>query len=387
MKKMFLAILLVLLLALNFAIPGCLEEEDKKENPIKVELLGNEHKIYAGDSTTYVILVHNEREENDTITLSVADKPDGWVVTLNQTKFNMTATSRHGVFLQLNSSASAMKGDHKVKINALSDVDDKKYSKTITTKVIEGDDKVVEEGDKVEVDYVGYLGDFVIFETSVEEIGKERFVQKTPDFSTGRSYEPLKVFVGPEDDDSSDLYTSVVEGFWEGIMGMTEGQSRTVVLPPGKGYGVFENVTINETEEVIMVETMTFSEFRTRFKDDPLEGITVEHPFWKWNVSVEYVNQTEDVVRIANEPHLNETSTPYKWVSEVIYKNQSDHGGLGRILVRHHTEVGYRSIYEGSLADVVAIEDGQIKLFVNKSTNPLGVEILIFDITLIKIVD
>ncbi len=387
MKKMFTAILLTLLLALNFTITGCLEEEDKKEDPITIDLLGDEHKIYAGDSTTYIILVQNKRDENDTITLSVADKPEGWVVTLNQTKFNVTGNSEYGVFLLVNSSQSANKGDHKVKIEGLSDVDNKKYSKTIKTEVIKEDNNIADVGDKVEVDYVGYLGDFVIFDTSVQDIGRETTVRKTPEFGVGKTYEPLNVYIGPEDDDFTDPYTTVVEGFWEGMVGMSEGQSRTVVLPPEKGYGVFENATVNVTEEVIMVETMTLSDFRGLFSEDPLEGLTVEHPFWKWNVSVDYVNETEDVVRLVNEPHLNEAVNSYKWESEVIYKNQSDLGGKGRILVRHYAEVGDRGRFGGFQADVVAIEDGQIKLFINKSSNPLGLQILIFDITLIKIVE
>jgi hypothetical protein len=104
-------------------------------------------------------------------------------------------------------------------------------------------------------------------------------------------------------------------------------------------------------------------------------------------MSVDYVNETEDVVRLVNEPHLNEALNSYMWESEVIYKNQSDLGGEGRILVRHYAEVGDRGIFEGGQADVVTVEDGQIKLFVNKSSNPLGLKILIFDITLIKIED
>ena len=55
----------------------------------------------------------------------------------------------------------------------LSEVDDKKVSRTVTTKVIEADNKVAKDGDKVDVDYVGYLGEFVIFDTSIEDIGQE----------------------------------------------------------------------------------------------------------------------------------------------------------------------------------------------------------------------
>jgi FKBP-type peptidyl-prolyl cis-trans isomerase 2 len=267
-------------------------------------------------------------------------------------------------------------------------VDDKKYSKTISTKVIEEDDTVVKEGDKVEVDYFGYLGTFVLFDTSIQDIGRESSLTSTPEFPPpGKRYEPLDVYVGPEDDDTDDSYTTTVEGFWEGIIGMSEGQSRTIGVPPVKGYGMFENITINITEEVPMTEIMTFAGFRTYYDEAIIEGITLKHHFWDWNVSIDYVNETEDVVRLINEPHLNETSNPYRWESKVIYKNQSDHGGEGLILVKHDAHVGDRAIYKGFDADVTDVGDGQISLFYNKSGDPLGIQVLLFDITLLKIAE
>jgi hypothetical protein len=75
------------------------------------------------------------------------------------------------------------------------------------------------------------------------------------------------------------------------------------------------------------------------------------------------------------------------WESKVIYKNQSDNGGVGRILVQHDAHVGVKGVYKGFNADVTAIENDQITLFYNKSRNPLGAQILLFDITLLEIAE
>ncbi len=387
MEKLKVAALLALLLILNIAISGCFEEEAKKEKPIELELVGSSHKIYAGDSTTYVIIVKNNRDGNDTITLSIGDKPSGWEVTLNQTTINPTKKASFGIFLWVNASSDAAKGDHKVRIEAVSELDDTKDSISITTKVIGEDGKRVLLGDKVKVDYLGYLVDFRIFDTSIEDIARNIAIKKTPDFLARPSYEHFKVYVGPTDPDPIDEYGTAVEGFWEAIVGMKVGQSKTVVLPPSKAYGMYANATLNLTEEVLMLESMTFDEFDENYIEKPLEGVVMRHHFWGWNISIDYANESEDVVRILNEPYLNQTINPYGWDSEVIYKNQSDNGGEGRILVRHHVGVGMQGVYQNRSAEVKAIEEDQIKLEYNISSHELGDLDLIFDITLIDILD
>jgi FKBP-type peptidyl-prolyl cis-trans isomerase 2 len=386
MKKLKVVALLAILLGLNMVLSGCLEEE-KKEKPLQLELIGTSHKIFAGDSTTYVIVVQNNRNENDTITLSITDKPSEWDVTLNQTKINLTKKRSFGIFVVVNASQDASKGDHKVKIQAISDVDDTKTSISIITKVIEEDGTMVRQGDKVGVDYLGYLVEYKVFDTSIEDIARNGAIQKTSDFSARSSYEPLKVYVGPTDPDPSDPYGSVVEGFWEAIVGMRVGQSRTVILPPRKAYGEYTNATLNVTEEVLMLETMSLDDFNENYTEKPIEGLIMKHHFWGWNASIDYVNESEGVVRILNEPYLHRIINAYGWDSEVTYKNQSDNGGEGRILVEHYAEAGMQAVYLNRSAEVIAIEDDQIKLEYNISPHYLGNEILNFDITLVDILD
>lgn len=387
MMKLKVAVLLALLLILNIAVSGCFEEEAKKEKPLELELIGSSHNIYKGNSTTYVIIVKNNRNENDTVDLSIVSQPSGWDVTLNQSKMNLTKKRSLGIFVMVNASNDAAKGDHKVKIEASSSVDGAKDSVSITTKVIDEEGKKVLTGDKVKVDYLGYLVDFKVFDTSIEDVARNIAIRKTSDFQVIASYEPKKIYVGPTDPDPEDEYITDVEGFWEAIVGMKVGGSRTVVLPPSKAYGEFANATLNVTEEVIMLETLSYDEFDRNYNEDPIEGVVMRHHFWGWNTSIDYANESEDVVRIFNEPLLNQMINPYGWDSEVIYKNQSDNGGEGRILVRHDVEVGTKGTYQNRSAEVKGIEGDTIKLEYNISPHRLGDETLIFDIKLMDILD
>jgi len=71
---------------------------------------------------------------------------------------------------------------------------------------------VVQPGDKVRVHYVGRLEDGTVF-----------------DSSEGR--EPIEFLAGSSD---------VIEGVSEAVIGMQEGEKKTVTVPPEKGFGPHE---------------------------------------------------------------------------------------------------------------------------------------------------
>ncbi|UCE73760.1 MAG: FKBP-type peptidyl-prolyl cis-trans isomerase [Methanomassiliicoccales archaeon] len=386
MEKVKYVALLVLVLILNITLTGCFEEEEEKEPSIEIELIGGSHKIYAGHSTTYILLIKNNQDEADNITLGLSGQPSGWDVTLNQTSVHLKDKGTLGVFLVVNASKDASKDDYKVKIEAESETG-AKQSKTITTKVIGSDGVTVRIGDKVQTDYIGYQVDYAVFDTSIEAIAREASIRKGSTFSP-HGYQPLNVYVGPTDLDDNDDYITTVEGFWEAVVGMKVGQSRTVVLTPAKGYGEYANATINVTEDIPMIQTFSFSEFESYYpNEEPIEGVSMKHHFWEWDLSVDYVNETEDVVRILNEPYLNQIVTPYGWDTEIVYKNRSDNGGEGRIRVKHYAQNGMQTQYQNFPAEVLTVDEEQIKIKYNKGSHELATEILIFDITLLDIPD
>ena len=122
MQKFKIAALFVVLVMFSVAQAGCISDEPEKTPKLDISLVGGAHKIYAGDTTTYVILIDNNRDENDSITLNVESAPTGWEVTLNLTTFALEADSAFGIFVVVKSKDNAGTGDHKIKIQALSDL-------------------------------------------------------------------------------------------------------------------------------------------------------------------------------------------------------------------------------------------------------------------------
>ncbi|MEE9150229.1 MAG: FKBP-type peptidyl-prolyl cis-trans isomerase, partial [Thermoplasmata archaeon] len=60
---------------------------------------------------------------------------------------------------------------------------------------------------------------------------------KMEGFSIRPSYSPLKMYVNDTDPDESDDYGVLIEGFWEGALGMKVDETKVVRIPSEKGYG------------------------------------------------------------------------------------------------------------------------------------------------------
>jgi FKBP-type peptidyl-prolyl cis-trans isomerase 2 len=386
MQKLKIAALLIFVIIVNVAAAGCISDEEQKEEKLKLTVVGGTHKIYAGDTTSYIVLVDNNREENDTFNLSITSKPTGWEATINLTFLSLTAGASQGVIVVVKSSSTSKEGDHNVKIKAESGTFGNTKGLTIKTKVIsESGDKVI-VGDKVTVGYFGYLDDYSVFDTSEQDIGINNNIRKSPSFAIRQLFSDLDVYVGDEDPDDKDSYIITVDGFWEALVGMKTGQSRTVTFPPVKGYANFMNTSVNITEEIKMVETMTLNEFTTFYPTEQLiVGVSMEHRIWEWNFSIEYINETQDVVRIINEPNLNQIVTPYGWTTKVTYKNQSDNGGEGRIMMTHTAQSGMDAEYLGFPAEVLSVDQDQIHIKYNDSPHDLANEVLSFELTMVEI--
>lgn len=89
--------------------------------------------------------------------------------------------------------------------------------KTVTT------GSIVTMGSNISVDYIGSLENGKVFDTSIEKVALENNLS-----SHGGGYQPLKFTVGKG---------RVIKGFDEGVIGMKVGETRTLTIPPEKGYG------------------------------------------------------------------------------------------------------------------------------------------------------
>lgn len=225
--------------------------------------------------------------------------------------------------------------------------------------------KVAEEGDTVEIHYVGRLWDdraydgYRIFDTSYEDIpsvGEPSFTL-TYDHERERG-EPFEFTLGED----------VIDGWNENIEGMAEGESQTFVVPPEKGYGeknedlIFESST---TETFPVFQRMDLEEFEMIY-GTPSHNKVIEDLFWGWEKTVVSIDIDTESVTLRNDPDVGETYGPYideGWGAEVTSVNTSAAGGDGEIVVEHEVsdslkvDAGLLANYRGEFGQVQDLQD------------------------------
>lgn len=99
------------------------------------------------------------------------------------------------------------------------------------------------QGKQAKVDYVGRLLNGQVFDSSVPEVANGPF-PKSGTFRLRPGLQPITVPLNPN-------RPGVISGFMDALVGMTEGESKTVVLPPSEAYGpVRTHQNLSATTEV-----------------------------------------------------------------------------------------------------------------------------------------
>lgn len=102
----------------------------------------------------------------------------------------------------------------------------------------------IEAGDTVEIEYVGRTADGTVFDTSREAVASESgLADARPD----REFESLTVEVGAGE---------VLAGIDEALLGMSEGETATVDIPPEKAYGEWTDDHVREYDTDELSETL-----------------------------------------------------------------------------------------------------------------------------------
>ncbi|MDS0258060.1 peptidylprolyl isomerase [Haloarcula sp. S1CR25-12] len=94
----------------------------------------------------------------------------------------------------------------------------------------------VERGDGVTIHYVGRFEDGSLFDTSRQEVARHEDLITAQGVQPA-DYAPLSFTVGRGD---------IIEGIEEALVGMEEGEERTIEVPPEKAYGDIEEEKIRE---------------------------------------------------------------------------------------------------------------------------------------------
>jgi len=205
-----------------------------------VELLcyNNSHDADPGRPTYYAIVVKNTGNNVDTITVSynTSHLPANWSVYFEFNSVNLAAFDSKVVICTVNTHSDTSKGRYDIDIIGTLSNGIKSTIRVNTSLIKDFDDVTITTEDKVQVNYIGTYENGVIFDTSISEVAYNLNYSKDEDFQIRPSYSPLKVYVNASDPDKTDEYIQVIEGFWEGIVGMKVNETNVVRLPSEKGY-------------------------------------------------------------------------------------------------------------------------------------------------------
>ncbi len=187
-------------------------------------------------------------------------------------------------------------------------------------------------GDTVYIDYVGYFpNDNLVFDTSVQAVAYDNATYpKAYSFAYRSSYTPLQFTIGTG---------AVVEGFDEGVRGLSVGQTTTISVPPSLGYGAANPalVYMYDLNQTIPVRiTMNTTAFTSIYGQPAISNTNVTDPVYGWPATTSVLN---GVVTVTNSPYPGEKVRAYgAWDVTVLSIDDAANNGTGTILIENHLD-------------------------------------------------
>lgn len=219
----------VLLVAAGLA--GCLSPGDG-DAALALDAIATERTTAPGNTVAFPLAVGPNATSvgQGNLTVAATDAGDLEVDAPDPVSLRENGT---GVFLTVHVPEGTDTGDHTVSVEA--QVGEAAGPTLDLTVHVEEPDDVVDDGERVSVDYVGRFANGSIFATSIEALNSS--AHPKAGIYTGGNHEPLNVTVGPN--------APFIQGFNDGIVGLGVGHDASLEVPPGQGYG---NATTTETE-------------------------------------------------------------------------------------------------------------------------------------------
>lgn len=231
----FLSVFIILIAAVSITLYFNVLKEDDDEgdddiDTVTLNCYNPSHKITPNGTAQFVLLVESsaKSDKQNFIKLEITSRPEGWEAYLNEPFLRLSKESRGIRFLTVKGLSGIETGSYTFNVTATSTTFPGESSSTeieVKPKAQESD-RTVQSGDDLSTNYVGYLEDGRIFDTSVESVAKSN-VPKTDDFQVRSSYSEF-----PFEADSG----AVIPGFDAGVMGMQIDQTKIIIVPPDQGY-------------------------------------------------------------------------------------------------------------------------------------------------------
>ncbi len=225
--------------------------------------------------------------------------------------------------------------------------------------------EVVELGDLVTLNYVGKLEDGKVFDTSLRDVAENPLIQKAGFFVPKRSYTPFTFKVG---------MGSVIAGFEEGVLGMKIDESKEVVIPPEKGYGLRDETLVEIRPRTFLIDVV-----ESVPKIDIVEetGLTE----FEMNQSIEWRDWRARIIAVTNDSVILKNE-----VTETVINTE-----IGTIQVKVETGT-ITQTFTPDPDKVITSDAGSARLSIINDTHfmvdynhPLAGRTLTFEITLVSI--
>lgn len=170
-----------------------------------------------------------------------------------------------------------------------------KTVETTTTTLSIKPQMVVEEGDIVEVNYIGSFVNGTIFDTSYKDVAIENNI-----YDPARRYPPLKFKVGAG---------QVIPGFDNAVIGMMIGEEKIVKIPSTLAYGRYDPnlvIEVNRTQTSSRVQNVTLKRFMDVVGEEPFIGMNFTVSGTPWPITVvdilDSTNLTDKIIYIKHNP-------------------------------------------------------------------------------------
>lgn len=220
----------------------------------------------------------------------------------------------------------------------------------------------VQVGGNATVNYIGYFGsggdNGRVFDTSIYSVAvNNASYPKAASFAyrgSEAAYQPLGVYIGPTAPEGGYsignlTFTTVVTGFWQGLIGLPGNSTHTIVIPPDLGYGPQNQSCIRTmplTYTVPIISTYSASAFSVAYPGiSPLTGVAFKAPGYGWNASVLAANNS--FVTVENTPYVGYVSSPAGW-PVVVTSVASTPSGAGTITLVNQLTAGQAGRVQGT---------------------------------------
>ncbi len=256
-------------------------------------------------------------------------------------------------------------------------------------------------GDQVSVDYIGYVnvtGTPQVFDTSIWSVALDNDTYPKAAWFTMRAqsaYKPLNFTAGNG---------QVVVGFDQGVLGMEEDETKTIIITPDQGYGQMDTtklVSFDLSVDVPLFVQSTQAVFKAKFGVNAVTGLTVRDPNYKWDVSVLNVDALADTVLYKNMPSPGEKYLVYNnpsstfatgWNIKIDSINTTNDNGNGTITFTHQVEdvdswdmCGYDTFASQTSMFVLIDVDTANGTAVKNFNGPLLGNTMTFEVTMLDI--